>query len=727
MVRATESVPGSRVLWPALLSMAGCFEAPTPTLAQSAIESGEVRAELTGAGLSLEAPGIRTRLSLRSIGRRGHPPLLAEHAHEWLTTKDGYVEHGFTLDAPPSGVGPVTVQLQVEGASAQLSNRAVVLASAEAELRYGELIAVDAIGNVLPSHMRVEGEGLDLEVDDRGATYPVVIDPTIWVEHGHLGSNFIDTPALALSGQTLVVGRPNEANGDGAVHVYDRVGPVYLESAVVTAPVAGGFGRLVALAGDVLAVSNGAGNVDVLRRHQGNAWTAEAHIDVASAVHHVAVSETTLAIGTLGAVEIYEYDGSSWTVKQSVGPSDPVTPRAVALASGRLFVGVPLDDPLGSPTGAVYVYEPMVGGWSETQRLTASDALQFDSFGTALAAEGDRLVVGSLVADPTGNRGAAYVFERNGGPFLEVAKLSSANPAVTDSFGGSVALRGDVVAVGAPEGDEVAFSGSLSLFERGDGSWPLSQRLQPEIGELAEFGGSAALEPELLFVADHLTGVWMYPVVGLPCDHGASCSTEICSDGVCCEQVCDDQCSACDVPGAIGLCRFVVGPPHPGHEPCDAACVEGVENSAGGCNGSEISCVGIQVTACSPYVCGVTSCLDSCEVDQACQSGYRCDTSIDRCTLATASCDGAHSLLTFEGTLLVDCTPFKCQEDACLNRCASTWDCAAGFVCDASARCIKAPENEAGCDCRMAGGERPDAPLWLALGALGMRRRRLAC
>ena len=85
----------------------------------------------------------------------------------------------------------------------------------------------------------------------------------------------------------------------------------------------------------------------------------------------------------------------------------------------------------------------------------ASNPGRFDRFGDALAMSGNTLAVGAPFEDSTGTGpgarapGAVYIFERGASGFGQQAFLKASNAIVADRFGWSLALNGDVLAVGA--------------------------------------------------------------------------------------------------------------------------------------------------------------------------------------------------------------------------------------------------------------------------------------
>ncbi len=93
----------------------------------------------------------------------------------------------FTLSDPPGerqGAEALRLRLAVSGKlRAELSqDGATVLLKGErgkVVMRYSEVKAWDAEHRALTAKLVVEGEKIGIEVDDRGAQYPVTIDPVI--------------------------------------------------------------------------------------------------------------------------------------------------------------------------------------------------------------------------------------------------------------------------------------------------------------------------------------------------------------------------------------------------------------------------------------------------------------------------------------------------------------------------------------------------------------------
>ena len=148
---------------------------------------------------------------------------------------------------------------------------------------------------------------------------------------------------------------------------------------------------------------------------------------------------------------------------------------ALAIDGDMMVVAAPQADVGGVETsGAVYIFlrDPTSGQWVEEQHLLPADGNFGDNYSDlTLAVQGDTIVVGAPKTTIDRSReGAVYVFERGqGGPGLwgEVATLADASVGVNGNFGSSVALEGDLLVVGAAP--EYFGTGLVRIFERDRG------------------------------------------------------------------------------------------------------------------------------------------------------------------------------------------------------------------------------------------------------------------
>ena len=171
-------------------------------------------------------------------------------------------------------------------------------------------------------------------------------------------------------------------------------------------------------------------------------------------------------------------------VTASDGLANDFFGTSVSLSGDTLVVGAPGDD---NARGAAYVFAKPASGWADaTQvaKLTASDGGAFHYFGVAVAIDGDTIAVGGLTT-------TAYVFVKPAGGWanaIQNAKLTVTDPNVSE-LGASVDIQGDVVVAGAPSSSPggVSFKGAAYVFEKPGAGW--SNVTQSS--SLIAFGGGA--------------------------------------------------------------------------------------------------------------------------------------------------------------------------------------------------------------------------------------------
>ncbi len=173
---------------------------------------------------------------------------------------------------------------------------------------------------------------------------------------------------------------------------------------------------------------------------------------------------------------------------------------SVAVDNDIMVVGAPGEN---SSFGAAYVFEKTNGAWGQVAHLTPGTVQTMYRFGFAVDVEGQTIVVG---ADSTSNAldGAVHVFERQGGgAWVETQVVKSNDIHPNDSFGFSVSLNGERLAVGAT--NEVQMAGSVGaayVFQRnGSGVWTQDQKLtEAGLQIAARYGYSVDLDGDRLAV-----------------------------------------------------------------------------------------------------------------------------------------------------------------------------------------------------------------------------------
>ena len=203
---------------------------------------------------------------------------------------------------------------------------------------------------------------------------------------------------------------------------------------------------------------------------------------------------------------------SAWELGDNFGHS-------VAVSGDTAVIGNP-NHRDGHSSVFVFVRDA-AGSWSQQARLEPSSPSP-NRFGTSVAAFGDTVVVGAPWEDDSS--GAAYVFARNGdGTWRQQGHLKASNAEGGgvfggDFFGGSVAVSGDTVVVGAAyedsgsssvNGDEGNYDGRVDanfgaayVFVRNENeAWSQQAYLKASNADFNDlFGESVALSGDTVLV-----------------------------------------------------------------------------------------------------------------------------------------------------------------------------------------------------------------------------------
>ena len=421
----------SLALWTTALGVA-CAESPThtgtaevgtapPPSPWHAAAPGVFRTAAARLGtVTLAASGVRIHhgtddLALRTVvdgprpGAPSHPtgcaPITPAEAPcrvgvamahpgitEWWTLADGAVQHGWVLHSP-SAHPEVRLEVvldagYVHGVDAD-GRGASLTGTGGTRYRYAGLTAWDADGADVPAVLTGEGDRLWVEVDTRGARWPVTVDPTLSAELQLTASDGAtsDDYGAALAG-------PGDLDGDG------------YHDLVVGAP-----GQADA---HFYVVYGSASGLDP---------ATEERIQPTDAVEDDQIGRSVAGAG--------DVDGDGYP---------------------EVAVGAPEDDDVATGAGAVFVYSGGAGGLDPATelKLLASDGAADDGFGAALAGGGDvdgdgftDLAVG---ADGAGSKGAVYLFygSVSGLDSSSAQRVESTTVASSSDYGTAIALGGDL-------------------------------------------------------------------------------------------------------------------------------------------------------------------------------------------------------------------------------------------------------------------------------------------
>jgi Cadherin-like beta sandwich domain/FG-GAP repeat len=354
------------------------------------------------------------------------------------------------------------------------------------------------------------------------ATVPVA---TVSVNGVDVGSGSASAPILLAVGKNtltvMVTAEDGVTTSTYTVTVTRESASEFAQQAYIKASNTGGgdqFGNSVALSGDTLAVG--------AYREDSNATGIDGD-----------GGDNSLA--DAGAVYVFIRNGTVWSqqayIKASNAGSGDRFGYSLALSGDTLSVGayreesnatgIDADKSDNSLTeaGAVYVFTRSGAVWSQQAYIKASNTGSGDTFGWSVALSGDTLAVGapgeasdgsSQTNNSLPNAGAAYVFTRSGTVWRQQAYIKASNPDSDDSFGYSVALSGDTLAVGADreasnatgvDGDQddntLVNAGAVYVLTRSGAAWSQQAYIKASnTGSNDVFGWSLALFGETLAV-----------------------------------------------------------------------------------------------------------------------------------------------------------------------------------------------------------------------------------
>ena len=382
---------------------------------------------------------------------------------EWYANGPLGLEQGFDVATrPTAAAGPLTLSLALSGNLApRLRNGSVLLTGPGATLRYGNLLATDARGHVLRSWLQLDEGQVLIRVADRGATYPLRIDPLIQ-EGGKLtGAGGVGTGrvgysvALSADGNTALIGGRYGIRGAGAAWVFTRSGSTWTQQG----------GKLVGTGhtgeGELGHISEGEFGVSVALSGDGDTALIGAPQDNTG----------------IGAAWVFTRSGSTWTqqgekLTGTAGSEGGQFGEAVALSGDgdTALIGGRHDN---GNMGAAWVFTRSGSTWAQQgEKLTGTGESGEGEFGesVALSADGNNALIGAHYDDTA--KGAAWVFTRSAGVWTQQgAKLTGTGESGEGKFGESVTLSadGNTALIGGPEDD--AAVGAAWVLTRAAGVW----------------------------------------------------------------------------------------------------------------------------------------------------------------------------------------------------------------------------------------------------------------
>ncbi|TGM43079.1 hypothetical protein EHQ75_02480 [Leptospira levettii] len=190
-------------------------------------------------------------------------------------------------------------------------------------------------------------------------------------------------------------------------------------------------------------------------------------------------------------------------------------------------------DNSATSSGAAYVFHRTGSTWAQEAYLKAPNTETTDFFGTAVAIDGNTILVSAIQEDsnqititngPTASidnsassSGAVYVFQRTGSTWVQQAYIKPPNAEANDQFGISLSISGDTIVVGAfneasnqttitngtsaSANNSAAFAGAAYVFQRSGTSWAQQAYLKASNIEANDrFGTSVSISGDTIVV-----------------------------------------------------------------------------------------------------------------------------------------------------------------------------------------------------------------------------------
>ncbi len=316
-------------------------------------------------------------------------------------------------------------------------------------------------------------------INTNGTTSSLVFTPPT------MSAVFVDTTA-----PTITVGQPSASSATTGPITYSVT---YADAAKVTSTLAVGditLNKTGSASGTVsVDAGNGVTRTVTISNITGTGTlgitiAAGTAADVAVNTAPASSASTTFSVDNTPTQSLQAY------LKGSVTASSDQLGQSVAISGDTAVVGASYQD---NGKGSVYVFVRSNGVWTQQAKLTASNGDFGDFFGSAVAISGETIVIGAIgeasgvPANPSDNSqqgaGAVYVFTRTNGIWTQQAYLKASNLEAADTFGSAVAVDGDTVVIGAPHessstpgvnqtSNELApDSGAAYVFTRTNGIW----------------------------------------------------------------------------------------------------------------------------------------------------------------------------------------------------------------------------------------------------------------
>ncbi len=240
----------------------------------------------------------------------------------------------------------------------------------------------------------------------------------------------------------------------------------------------------------------------------------------------ISIDGDYIVVGAYKDVEAGDRVGCSYLFKRNSDDEDDVTQIAkffaddkevgdsfgesVFISGDYIAIGAPGEDTTEDDAGSVYIFKRNSDdNITQIAKIQADDANASDYFGISVSINGDYISVGALNNDDNGsNSGSAYLFKRNSDDddnVTQIAKFIADDADSGDLFGGSIAIDGDYIIVGAQSENTTATdAGTAYLFKRNsDDDNNVTQIAKIQASDASEndhFGNSVSIDKDNILI-----------------------------------------------------------------------------------------------------------------------------------------------------------------------------------------------------------------------------------
>lgn len=326
--------------------------------------------------------------------------------------------------------------------------------------------------------------------------------------------------SVDIDGDIALVGAYlDDTNGSnsGAVYVYTRdYDGRWIEQTKLTVEGSKQFGVSVSLDGDTALIGANAtdvvGAAFIFKQKEDGRWYQEAKLSPNNNLAHnfgvsVSISNDVAVIGRVilyenrnidpGSAYVFNKIDGTWEFKTILKADDGQAfdyfGSRVSIYNNNILIGAPLDNDNGSRSGSAYIFaRNNQEEWKQQVKLTASDGVSMDQFGSSVSINNNTVVIGAPLDDS--RSGSAYIFHRNElGIWNQEEKLLGSDSRAGDLFGSDVSVAEKTIVVGAHEHRpaDIFKAGSAYVFIRTSDTWNEYLKLVASDADILDLFGTS--------------------------------------------------------------------------------------------------------------------------------------------------------------------------------------------------------------------------------------------